>query len=111
MAPATRPLQPKNQQSLSSDHGNVRSGGRGCFAGRGDAIVRVMAYRIRMAAAVEKWLDELQGRDPATWELIEGAIARLRDGGASVGSPLVVKVAPPRGGQPAEISQEDPRET
>jgi hypothetical protein len=70
-----------------------------------------MAYRIRMAAAVAKWLDELQGRDPATWELIEGAIARLRDGGASVGSPLVVKVAPPQGGQPAEISQEDPRET
>jgi hypothetical protein len=70
-----------------------------------------MGYRIRMAPAVEKWLNELRVRDPAAGELIDKAIATLADGGATVGSPLVVKVAPPRGGPPAESSKEDPRET
>jgi hypothetical protein len=60
---------------------------------------------------VASWLDELRVRDPATGELIDKAIATLADGGTAVGSPLVVKVAPPRGGQPAETSREDPRET
>jgi hypothetical protein len=69
-----------------------------------------MGYRIRMAPAVERWLDQLRVRDPAAGELIDKAIATLADGGAAVGSPLVVKVAPPRGGPPAS-SQEDPRET
>src|ERR1700677_2178931 len=70
-----------------------------------------MSYRIRMATAVERWLDELRVRDPATGELVDKAIATLADGGAAVASPLVVKVAPPRSGPPAETGQEDPRET
>src|SRR5580692_8940385 len=81
-----------------------------------NAIVRVMVYRIRVALAVEKWLDELRRRDPASGELTDEAIARLRDGGPEVGSPLVVKVAQPLGypGQPAAEPpgrQDDPRET
>jgi hypothetical protein len=64
-----------------------------------------------MAPAVDRWLGELRVRDPAAGELIDKAIATLADGGAAVGSPLVVKVAPPRGGPPAGSSQEDPRET
>jgi hypothetical protein len=65
-----------------------------------------------MAPAVEKWLNELRTRDPAAGELIDTAIARLRDDGAGVGSPLVVKVAQPHGpaGEPSG-RQEDPRET
>jgi hypothetical protein len=69
-----------------------------------------------MALAVEKWLDELRRRDPATGELTDEAIARLRDGGPDVGSPLVVKVAQPLSfqGQPAAEPPgrwDDPRET
>jgi hypothetical protein len=81
-----------------------------------DAIVLVMVFRVRTAPAVEKWLDELRQRDPAAGELINEAIARLRDSGPAVGSPLVVKVAEPLSypGQPAAEPprpQDDPRET
>ena len=75
-----------------------------------------MVFQIRIALAVEKWLDELRRRDPATGELTDEAIARLRAGGPEVGSPLVVKVAQPlsyAGAAAAEPPgrQDDPRET
>jgi hypothetical protein len=49
-----------------------------------------MGYLIRMAPEVEQWLAAVRNRDPAAAVLINEAVAALRAGGESVGSPLVV---------------------
>ncbi len=51
-----------------------------------------MGYLIRMAPEVEEWLAAVRDRDPAAADLIDEAVAALRAGGESVGSPLVVPV-------------------
>lgn len=53
-----------------------------------------MGYRIRMAAEVAEWLAGLKDSDPATAELVDQALAALRDRGASLGPPLVIPVPP-----------------
>ncbi len=53
-----------------------------------------MGYRIRMAAEVADWLAGLKDSDPATAELVDQALAALRDRGASLGPPLVIAVPP-----------------
>jgi hypothetical protein len=54
-----------------------------------------MGYLIRMTPEVEEWLSGVRGRDPAVADLIDEAVAALRAGGESVGSPLVVPVDDP----------------
>jgi hypothetical protein len=54
-----------------------------------------MGYLIRMAPEVEEWLSTVRDRDPAVADLIDEAVAALRAGGESVGSPLVVPVDDP----------------
>lgn len=54
-----------------------------------------MGYLIRMAPQVEEWLVAVRDRDPAVAGLIDEAVAALRAGGESVGSPLVVPVDDP----------------
>jgi cytochrome c556 len=54
-----------------------------------------MGYLIRMASEVEEWLARVRDRDPAVAALIDEAVAALRTGGESVGSPLVVPVDDP----------------
>ena len=54
-----------------------------------------MGYLIRMAPEVEEWLSRVRDRDPAVADLIDEAVAALRAGGESVGSPLVVPVDDP----------------
>lgn len=54
-----------------------------------------MGYLIRMAPEVEEWLSTVRDRDPAVADLIDEAVAALRAGGGSVGSPLVVPVDDP----------------
>ncbi len=54
-----------------------------------------MGYLIRMAPEVEEWLSTVRDRDPAAADLIDEAVATLRAGGESVGSPLVVPVDDP----------------
>lgn len=54
-----------------------------------------MGYLIRMAPQVEEWLAAVRDRDPAVAGLIDEAVAALRAGGESVGSPLVVPVDDP----------------
>jgi hypothetical protein len=51
-----------------------------------------MGYLIRMAPEVEEWLAAVRDRDPAAAGLIDEALAALRAGGDSVGTPLVVPV-------------------
>jgi hypothetical protein len=53
-----------------------------------------VGYRIRMAAEVAEWLAGLKDSDPATAELVDQALAALRDRGASLGPPLVIPVPP-----------------
>ena len=53
-----------------------------------------MGYRIRMAAEVAEWLAALKDSDPATAELVDQALAALRDRGSSLGPPLVILVPP-----------------
>jgi len=67
-----------------------------------------MGYRIRMAPAVERWLDDMRNRDPKGAQVIDEAVDALRTAGARLGSPLVVKVTEPRGHDPYEDL--DPRE-
>jgi hypothetical protein len=67
-----------------------------------------MGYRIRIAPVVERWLDEMRNRDPKAAQLIDETVNALREAGASLGSPLVVKVTDPRGHDPREDI--DPRE-
>ena len=60
-----------------------------------------MVYLIRMAPEVEEWLAAVRDRDPAAADLIDEAVAALRAGGDSVGSPLMVPVdEPPLGARP-----------
>jgi len=47
-----------------------------------------------MAAEVAEWLARLEDSDPATAELVEQALAALRDQGASLRPPLVIAVPP-----------------
>src|ERR1700757_3703566 len=54
-----------------------------------------MGYLIRMAPEVKDWLFAVRDRDPAVADLIDEAVAALRAGGESVGSPLVVPVDDP----------------
>lgn len=54
-----------------------------------------MGYLIRMAPEVEEWLSTIRDRDQAAADLINEAVAALRAGGKSVGSPLVVPVDDP----------------
>jgi hypothetical protein len=53
-----------------------------------------VGYRIRMAAEVAEWLAALKDGDPATAELVDQALAALRDRGSSLGPPLVIPVPP-----------------
>ena len=53
-----------------------------------------MGYQIRMAAEVADWLARLKDRDPATAELVDQALAALREQGPGLGPPLVVPVPP-----------------
>jgi hypothetical protein len=54
-----------------------------------------MGYLIRMTPEVEEWLSRVRDRDPAVADLVDEAVAALRAGGDSVGSPLVVPVDDP----------------
>jgi hypothetical protein len=67
-----------------------------------------MGYRIRMAPAVERWLEDMRNRDPKAAQLIDETVNALQVAGASLGSPLVVKVTEPGGHDPREDL--DPRE-
>jgi hypothetical protein len=67
-----------------------------------------MGYRIRIAPAVERWLNDVRNRDPGAAQLIDETVNALREAGASLGSPLVVKVSDPRGHDPGQ--DPDPRE-
>lgn len=51
-----------------------------------------MGYLIRMAPEVKDWLAAVRDRDPAVADLIDEAVAALRAGGESLGSPFVVPV-------------------
>jgi hypothetical protein len=54
-----------------------------------------MGYLIRMAPEVEEWLSRVRDSDPAAADLIDEAVAALRAGGETAGSPLVVPVDDP----------------
>jgi hypothetical protein len=55
-----------------------------------------MSYRIRIVPEVEVWLGELRETDPRAANLFDAAVDALREGGASLGPPLVVDVPAPR---------------
>jgi hypothetical protein len=50
-----------------------------------------MGYRIRVVPEVETWLAELRDSDPHAAGLVDGALDQLREGGAGLGPPLVVR--------------------
>lgn len=54
-----------------------------------------MGYRIRIAPEVKRWLAELRETEASAADLVDAALAALRDRGASMGPPLVVPVEPP----------------
>jgi hypothetical protein len=55
-----------------------------------------MSYRIRIVPEVEVWRGELRETDPRAANLFDAAVDALREGGASLGPPLVVAVPAPR---------------
>jgi hypothetical protein len=54
-----------------------------------------MGYRIRVAPEVRRWLAELRVTDAGAADLVDAALAALRDRGAGMGPPLVVPVEVP----------------
>ena len=54
-----------------------------------------MGYRIRVVPEVRRWLAELRVTDAGAADLVDAALAALRDRGAGMGPPLVVPVEEP----------------
>jgi hypothetical protein len=54
-----------------------------------------MGYRIRVVPEVRRWLAELRVTDAGAADLVDAALAALRDRGAGMGPPLVVPVEVP----------------